>query len=76
MSKNTFNYILENIRGELQKQIFTELQISPKMWLAICFLILPPHLPQFAFLSFASSEEVIIFTKAIQISIFHEGKAL
>ena len=44
------------------------------MWLAICFLILPPHLPQFAFLSFASSEEVIIFTKAIQISIFHEGK--
>ena len=36
MSRNTFNYILENIRGGLQKQIVTELPISPEMRLAIC----------------------------------------
>ena len=36
MSRNTFNYILENIRGGLQKQIVTELTICPEMRLAIC----------------------------------------
>ena len=36
MSRNTFNYILENTRGALQKQIVTELLISPEMRLAIC----------------------------------------
>ena len=35
MSRNTFNYILENILGGLQKQIVTELPISPEMTLAI-----------------------------------------
>ena len=29
MNRNTFNYILESIRGGLQKQIVTELPISP-----------------------------------------------
>ena len=36
MSRNTFNNILANIRGGFQKQIVTELPISPEMRLAIC----------------------------------------
>ena len=36
MSRNTFNYILENIRGGLQKQIVTDLTICPEMSLSIC----------------------------------------
>ena len=36
VSKNTFNYILKNIRGGLQKQIVTEIPISPQIMLAIC----------------------------------------
>ena len=35
MSRDTFNYILENIRGELQKQIVTEFTIGPELRLAI-----------------------------------------
>ena len=36
MNRNTFNYILKNIRGGIQKQIVNELPISPEMMLAIC----------------------------------------
>ena len=36
MSRSTLNHILENIREGLQKQIVTELLISPEMRLEIC----------------------------------------
>ena len=36
LSRNTSKYILENIQGGLQKQIITELPISPEVRLAIC----------------------------------------
>ena len=36
ISRNRFNYVLENIRGVLQKEIITELQIGPEMRLATC----------------------------------------
>ena len=36
MSRNMSKYVLENIQGRLQKQIITELPISPEVRLAIC----------------------------------------
>ena len=36
MNRNMFNYILENIRGGLQKQIVIELPVCLDMRLAIC----------------------------------------
>ena len=36
MSRNRFNYVLENIRGVLQTEIVTKLQIGPEMRLATC----------------------------------------
>ena len=36
ISRKTFNYILENIQGESQKQIATELPISREIKMAIC----------------------------------------
>ena len=36
MSRNMSTYVLENIQGRLQKQIITELPISPEVRLAIC----------------------------------------
>ena len=36
MSRNMSKYVLENIQGRLQKQIITELPISPEVRLGIC----------------------------------------
>ena len=36
MSRNMSKYVLENIQEGLQKQIITELPISPEVRLAIC----------------------------------------
>ena len=48
MSRNTFNYILENIRGghQKKKKVATEILTSPEMRLAISLYIkrgLPLH---------------------------------
>ena len=70
MSRNTFNYILKNIRGGLQKQIVTELPVSPEMMLAICFYKVTRRNCHYTIRVMAGRTQSIVFASTRKCFIF------